>query len=124
MGRAMTEYELELATASDVGTEREGNEDCCGSFVEDRACAIVAVADGVSSYAGGEVASQMTVEVMIGAYRDEAPTIPAGQRLYRAVQQANIAIYDRFYPIYRRLYSALRSEFADVTAATEQTTST
>jgi protein phosphatase len=91
----VTDYELDLGAASDAGTERDRNEDCCGSFVEGRACAIVAVADGVSSYAGGEVASRMAIEVLIGAYREEPPTLSTGQRLYRAVQQANIAIYDR-----------------------------
>ncbi len=90
-----SEYELEIAALSDAGTERELNEDCCGSFVEGAACAIVGVADGVSSYEGGEVASQMAIEVLLRAYREEAPTLSAGQRLYRAVQQANIEVHDR-----------------------------
>ncbi len=89
------EYELEVGAVSDAGTERDENEDRCGVFVESAACAIVGVADGVSSYEGGEVASQMAIEVMIRAYREEATTLSAGQRLYRAVQQANIEIYDR-----------------------------
>jgi PPM family protein phosphatase len=87
--------QLDIATLSDVGTERDHNEDACGSFVESSACAVVAVADGVSSAAGGEVASGMAIEVLLGAYREEPPALGAGQRLYRAVQQANIAIYDR-----------------------------
>jgi PPM family protein phosphatase len=87
--------ELDIAAISDAGTERDDNEDCCGSFAEDPACAIVAIADGVSSCAGGEVASQMAIEVVIRAHREGPPTMPAGQRLYRAVQQANIAIHDR-----------------------------
>jgi serine/threonine protein phosphatase PrpC len=91
----MTEYEVEIAAVSDVGTERDHNEDCCGSFVESKSCAIVAIADGVSSSEGGEVASQMAVEIVMRAYREEAPTMSAGQRLYRAVQQANIEVYDR-----------------------------
>jgi len=91
----MPEYELDIATLSDVGTGRDHNEDACGSFVEGSACAVVAVADGVSSNLGGEVASAMAIEVLVGAYREEPATLGAGQRLYRAVQQANIAIYDR-----------------------------
>jgi PPM family protein phosphatase len=91
----MTDYELEFSAASDVGTERDHNEDCCGSFAESPACAIVAVADGVSSFPAGEVASQMAIEAVLQDYREGVPTSPAGQRLYRAVQQANIAIYDR-----------------------------
>ena len=89
------EYELEIGALSDVGTEREHNEDACGSFMESGACAIVGVADGVSSSPGGEVASQMAVEVLFRAYREEPPALGAGQRLYRAFQQANIEIYDR-----------------------------
>jgi PPM family protein phosphatase len=91
----MTDYEIEIAFLSEVGTERDHNEDCCGSFVESGACAILAVADGVSSYPGGEVASQMAIDVVLRAYREESPTLAAGHRLYRAVQQANIEVYDR-----------------------------
>jgi protein phosphatase len=91
----MIDYEIEIATLSEVGTERDHNEDCCGSFVENSACAIIAVADGVSSSPGGEVASQMAIEVVTRAYREEPPSMSAGQRLYRAVQQANIEVYDR-----------------------------
>lgn len=89
------EYELEIGAVSDVGTAREHNEDSCGSFVESAACAVVGVADGVSSSPGGEVASQMAIEVLVRAYREEPAALGAGQRLYRAFQQANIEIYDR-----------------------------
>ncbi len=91
----MGEYEFQLAALSHPGTERDHNEDSCGSFVESSTCAIVAVADGVSSSAGGEVASQMAVEGVIRAYREQPAAMGAGQRLYRAVQQANIEVYDR-----------------------------
>jgi protein phosphatase len=91
----MNPYQVDIASLSEVGTERDHNEDCCGSFVDGGACAILAVADGVSSYPGGEVASQMAIEVVIRAYREEPDAMPAGQRLYRAVQQANIEVYDR-----------------------------
>ncbi len=91
----MSEHEIEIAAVSDVGNERGHNEDCCGSFMESNTCAVVGVADGVSSCEGGEVASQMAIEVLLRAYREEAPSMSAGQRLYRAVQQANIEIYDR-----------------------------
>jgi serine/threonine protein phosphatase PrpC len=86
---------LDVAALSDVGTAREHNEDCCGSVVESGACAVVAVADGVSSYAGGEVASQMAIESLLRAFGEAPRELGAGGRLYRAVQQANIEIYDR-----------------------------
>jgi len=85
---------VDLAALTDVGTERENNEDACGTLFEGGA-AVVVVADGVSSSPGGEVASQMAVEVLLRAFREEPPGRPAGQRLYRAVQQANIEVYDR-----------------------------
>lgn len=91
----MIPFELELGALSDVGTTRESNEDACGSFLESNDRGILAVADGVSSSAAGEVASQMAIEVLLRAYREESPAMAAGQRLYRAVQQANIEIYDR-----------------------------
>jgi serine/threonine protein phosphatase PrpC len=86
---------LDVAALTDVGTGRDHNEDACGTCVEGDACAVAAVADGVSLGAAGEVASDMAVEVLLRAYREEGATGPAGQRLYRAVQQANIDIYDR-----------------------------
>ncbi len=91
----MSDFELDVAALTDVGTERDHNEDACGTFAEHGGCGVVAVADGVSGQEGGEAASQMAIEVTLRAYRDEAPSTPAGQRIYRAVQQANIEIYDR-----------------------------
>ena len=91
----MNDYELEIGALSDVGTGRDHNEDACGSFMESNDRAVVAVADGVSMSEGGEVASQMAVECTLRAFREEPATMAAGQRLYRAVQQANIEIHDR-----------------------------
>ena len=85
---------VDLAALTDVGTQRDHNEDACGTLLESGALVVV-VADGVSSNEGGEVASQMAVEVLLRAFREEPPERPAGQRLYRAVQQANIEVYDR-----------------------------
>jgi PPM family protein phosphatase len=94
-GAEVAERFVDVGALSDVGTTRANNEDCCGSLVEGDGCAVVAVADGVSSYAGGEVASQMAVEIVLRAFGEEPPELTAGARLYRAVQQANIEIYDR-----------------------------
>ena len=91
----LVEWALDVAALTDVGTERDHNEDACGTCVEGEACAAAVVADGVSLGAAGEVASDMAVEVLLRAYREGGPSAPAGQRLYRAVQQANIEIYDR-----------------------------
>ena len=49
---------FEASVVSDVGTEREHNEDQCACFVESATAGIVAVADGVSSFPAGETASK------------------------------------------------------------------
>ncbi len=90
----MLDFALELAAITDIGTERPNNEDASGAVAEGEACALVAVADGVSLGQAGEVASEMAISTLLREFR-EAPGTPAGQRLYRAVQQANIDIYDR-----------------------------
>ncbi len=88
-------WRVEMATLSDAGTEREINEDCCGALLEGADRAVVVLADGVSGSEAGEVASRMAVDETLRAFREEWPSLPAAQRLYRAVQQANIAVYDR-----------------------------
>ena len=91
----MAEWTIELAALTDVGTGRDHNEDACAVLDEGGGRGLAVVADGVSLAQGGEVASQMAVEVLLRAYQEEPATLAAGQRLYRAVQQANIEIYDR-----------------------------
>lgn len=91
----MGEWTVEAAALTDVGTEREHNEDACAVLLERAGRAVGAVADGVSLGAAGEVASQMAIEVLLRAYGEEPGTARAGQRLYRAVQQANIEVYDK-----------------------------
>jgi protein phosphatase len=91
----MAEWTIELAALTDVGTERAHNEDACAVLADGPGRGLLAVADGVSLGQAGEVASQMAVEVLLRAYREEPATTAAGTRLYRAVQQANIEIYDK-----------------------------
>ena len=92
---ATPRYALQLGTATDAGTERENNEDCCGTFVENEARALVAVADGVSGEEGGEIASSTAIEVALRAYQESSVAWDVPKRLHRAVQQANIDIHDR-----------------------------
>jgi serine/threonine protein phosphatase PrpC len=86
---------VEAFALTDVGTERDHNEDACAVSHEAPGLAIAIVADGVSLAQAGEIASGMAVEVVLRAFRDEPERLGAGQRLYRAVQQANIEIHDR-----------------------------
>ena len=84
-----------FASLSDEGTERGGNEDACGVHIEGPLHVLVAVADGVGGEEGGEIASQTAIDMTLKTYRESAPAWSPANRLYRAVQQANIEIYDR-----------------------------
>ncbi len=86
---------FELALLSDIGCARSNNEDFCAHSIESPNEVVFAVADGVGGYEGGEVASQMAVEVTLAAYRENPPSLGPAKRLYRAVQRANIEIYNR-----------------------------
>jgi PPM family protein phosphatase len=86
---------FDLAMLSDTGTNRPGNEDACGSFIEGPEAALLVVADGIGGYEGGEVASRMAVDITIEAYRESPPAWGAAKRLQRAVQRANIEIHNR-----------------------------
>jgi len=85
---------FELAMLSDVGGNRSNNEDFCAHLVEAPDSVIFAVADGVGGYEGGEVASKMAVEVTLNTYRDSPREWGASKRLHRAVQNANIEVYN------------------------------
>jgi protein phosphatase len=89
-----SEPSLEIGALTDVGTEREHNEDHCGHAWIGPATVVVAVADGVSSYEAGETASQKAVEVVLRAFTEQPTAKSAGKRLAQAVQQANIEVYD------------------------------
>lgn len=84
---------FEASVVSDVGTEREHNEDQCACFVESATAGIIAVADGVSSYPAGETASRTAIEATVRSYR-QLSGMKLDRRLPRAVQQANIDVYD------------------------------
>ena len=85
---------FELAMLSDIGTNRSNNEDFCAQLVEAPDAVVFAVADGVGGYEGGEVASKMAVEIALEAYRNSPREWGASKRLHRAVQNANIEVYN------------------------------
>jgi PPM family protein phosphatase len=89
-----TEFALDVAALTDVGTERENNEDHCGHLLHDPACALLVVADGVSSAEAGETASTTAVEAVLRTFREQPVGTSSTKRLYRAAQQANIEVYD------------------------------
>lgn len=94
-GNASAEAAFDLAVLSDTGTAREHNEDACGHLIDDLGTAVFAVADGVGGYEGGEVASSMAIEITLEAWRSSPAAWGAAKRLARAVQRANIEIYNR-----------------------------
>ena len=86
---------FELAMLSDLGSDRDNNEDSCGHLVESPEAIVFAVADGVGGYEGGEVASKMAIEITLQSYGESPREWGAAKRLHRAVQAANIEIYNR-----------------------------
>jgi PPM family protein phosphatase len=85
---------FEVAALSHAGRVRETNEDSCATFVNDLGVGLV-VADGVSSFHGADEASRIAVEVTLQVLLEQEDSVRLDKRLHRAVQQANIAIYNR-----------------------------
>ncbi len=84
---------LLTASATDVGQVRTVNQDACGEARDlDRGMHLLIVADGMGGHRGGEVASQIAVEVVEEVFRDldEAP----GLLLKSALEAANIKIFE------------------------------
>src|SRR5450432_2397761 len=93
-GTGAAAFALEVAALSDIGPVRTRNEDRCGQHRDGHAMALVVVADGVSSFPAGDVASQMAVDATLRAFREQDTDKRLDVRLSRAVQQANIDIHD------------------------------
>jgi protein phosphatase len=88
------EYAFEVAVVSDVGTEREHNEDHGSVLVESDSCGLMAVADGVSGQPAGADASRRAVDALSQAFAAERGRAASDKRLHRAMQAANIAVYE------------------------------
>jgi len=112
---AAAAFAFDMAVLSHPGTERNDNEDSCVTHRENDECGLVAVADGVSSYDGGEVASQRATEVVVRSFKEQGPGVATMKRLVRAVQQANIEIYDTavVVPQLRRMCTTLTALVLD-----------
>jgi serine/threonine protein phosphatase PrpC len=102
----------DIAALSDVGPERPNNEDRVAHWADGDDTALMVVADGVGGYEGGEIASETAVSVTLQAFRDSPRAWGVAKRLYRAVQQANIEIYDKAIVV-----PELRSMGTTITAA-------
>jgi len=90
---------VSAAGQTDKGQKRKNNED---SYLVLDEHGLFVVADGMGGYAGGEVASALTVEMIEKAFKKqkfEGPpydNVPRrGSELARSIQMANKAVYDK-----------------------------
>src|SRR5690625_5186504 len=81
---------LRYAAYSDVGCLREGNEDSAyaGPY-------LLAVADGMGGYAGGEIASSIAISTLIPLDDDVPSAEQMAESLQQAVDTANDAVSQR-----------------------------
>jgi len=86
--------EIELAALSDAGTERGHNEDHCGRWLKSKSAGLVAVADGMATFEGGELASQRAILALLRSFREQAAGMPQTQSLLRAARSASFEVYD------------------------------
>jgi len=115
-GRVTMEVQLELTVAwqSDVGRQREHNEDAVAVHEPDHAPdlrrqgRLYLVADGLGGHLGGEMASRFVTQRLIELYvQGQAPQIP--QRLLEAIHQVNAELFNKGAesPIHQRMGTTL-----------------
>lgn len=92
--RATSSFLIEIAALSDTGTERGHNEDSCGKLQTTPTAGLVAIADGMSAFEGGELASQRAILGLLRMFRDEPIGRPLANRLLRSARNANFEVYE------------------------------
>ena len=92
------DLQLEVWQLTDLGRERDHNEDCFGSF-EPEALELVTergrlylVADGMGGHQAGDVAAQYAVEQVLFTYYDD-PWASPSENLEQAIHKANADLY-------------------------------
>ena len=85
---------IEFSQLTDAGTVRQGNEDAIGFWPFGEGF-LFAVADGLGGHNSGEVASTLALEVLAREMARAPGTGPLIRSLKRAVQQANLEIYQK-----------------------------
>ena len=89
-----------IASATDLGRKRSGNEDSHALWVADDAVLrakhgmLVVVCDGMGGASAGEVASQLAVSTVVDRVRNSPGADPA-EVLREAVEQANSAVHSQ-----------------------------
>ena len=82
------EHPRHYASLSDVGQDREVNEDACADFELEDAGVLLVVADGMGGHEHGEVASAIAVEA-IGQIVQNSPAEDIAERLLNGFRVAN-----------------------------------
>ena len=81
-----------LALHTEAGT-RKNNEDFCGFLVSpDRSNAIAVLSDGMGGHASGEVASKLTVQVLLEAFQAAREPSNPEEELYESILSAHAQI--------------------------------
>ena len=90
--------QFQIATRSDIGLVRQGNEDnlyVAGEDMDlDGEGVLVGVADGMGGHNAGEVASQVAVETLNTYYSTKLPELSPEERLAETIRRANDRIIE------------------------------
>ncbi|MFI5396433.1 MAG: PP2C family protein-serine/threonine phosphatase [Candidatus Binatia bacterium] len=86
--------EIDFFQLTDVGCVRTGNEDAVGYWPHEDGI-VFAVADGLGGHNAGEVASSLALEALAHEIERAPGNWSMTKRLRRAIQEANLAIYNK-----------------------------
>ncbi|MBL4634804.1 MAG: serine/threonine-protein phosphatase [Kofleriaceae bacterium] len=85
------EFEIKSYGLTDIGREREVNED---AMLVDNLHSLYLVFDGMGGHTAGQLASQLAMESLAATFVDSEATHPQVEPLVRGIENANQAIFD------------------------------